>query len=259
MALYLQIIKFNFLRFFTYPLEMLVGVSQKLIEVAFLVIFWSLVLEKSTIDKDITKIISYFLISSSISTLTMSMNTNVGRSIRKQVKSGEINNILVKPVNLITYYYSYTFGNLGIRIIISIIAIFFGIFFAGNVTLVQFFFFLILLFLAIIVSLSFNIFEGALALVFTEVSGIKNSINHISRVLSGALVPLTFFPETIRSIIELLPFSVMIFGPASALSGIEEGLFLKQVLIGVFWAVFLNFSVFYFWKWALKKYEAIGI
>ena len=120
--------------------------------------------------------------------------------------------------------------------------------------------FLLYLPLAFFIALAFNILEGALTFKLTEIAGIKNAFNHISRVLSGSLIPIYLFPENIKNIIECLPFSFMVFAPTNALSTNTVTANTYQLLItGLIWAVALNILAFYLWNKFRKKYEAIGI
>lgn len=189
----------------------------------------------------------------------MADNTNLGRTIRKAVRRGDINQVLVKPVALVQYFYAETVGTIGIKLILAIFSIILGIIInppTNPIAYILFFFFMIV---AFFIAFSYNLFEGALSLIFTEVGGIKNAMHHVTRVLSGQLVPFTFFNEGLRTFLLLTPIPTMIYGPINALkqSDINQEI-LNQLLIGTIWAIILNILVFKFWKSCLKKYDAAG-
>ncbi len=260
MRIYLQVIKFNFLRYLTYPLEIVSSLLRNSLRIVFLVIFWTLVLETSNKGVTLASMMSYFLISSAIGDLLMADNTNFGRTIRKEVQRGRISQSLIKPLDLIPYYYATTIGQMAIKEIFSIFMLIIGLLIAPPKSFTSILLFIAFLIIAFAVAFAYNLFEGALSLVFTEVSGIKNMLHHITRVLSGLMIPLTFFPDALRNIINLTPFPVMIFGPTNALTiDTFDPDVLKSLLIGVFWAALLNILVIKFWNSAFKKYEAIGI
>lgn len=260
MKIYLQVIKFNFLRYLTYPLEIVSSLLRNSLRIVFLVIFWTLVLETSNKGVTLASMMSYFLISNGIADLVMADSTNLGRTIRKEVQRGRISQSLIKPLNLIPYYYATTVGQMAIKEVFSVVIILIGLLISPPKSLTAILLFVVFFAIAFAVAFAYNIFEGALSLVFTEVSGIKNMMHHISRVLSGLMIPLTFFPEALRNVINLTPFPVMIFGPTNALTiDTFDSEVLKSLLIGIFWAVLLNILVIKFWNSAFKKYEAIGI
>jgi len=261
MKTYIAVVSFYYKRYLIYPYETITIVIKRFFNISFLLIFWNLILQGSTINGfNLNNLLSYFLISDGVGELLMSDDTKLGRLIRKQVKSGNINQILIKPVSIIKYYYFLCFGQSSIKNIIAIISIVIGVIINHNLTLSSFLIFLIFMFNGFFVALSFNIFEGALSLIFTEVNGIKNAINHVTRVLSGAFIPLTLFPEGFRKIIELTPFPTMVFGPTNALRSSQFNIeIIKQIIVGLFWSLVLFVLVNKFWNYCLKKYEAIGI
>ncbi len=76
----------------------------------------------------------------------------------------------------------------------------------------------------------------------------------MSDFLMGAMIPLPFFPESIRKIVELLPFASMQNTPFRIYSGNIQGIdALKQVLLQMFWLVFLVLTGKYLMKRAARK------
>jgi ABC-2 type transport system permease protein len=231
MLLYISIAKFAFLKYFMYPLEIIVYIFRYALRIGFIVLFWNILAQGNNLDSK--ALLSYFLLSTAISDIIMSDNTNLGRSIRKAVQRGEINNILIRPVKVIQYYYAETIGNMGTRLLIALITLIIGLILSPPQTVTS--------------------------LVFTEVSGIKNAMHHVTRVLSGQMIPLSFFPEFTRNILLLTPFPIMIFGPINALSIIEIDInVFIRIALGFFWCILLNYLVILFWKKAIRSYDAAG-
>ena len=71
MTVYFDIIRFSFLRFFTYPYEIVASVLKRVVEIAFLALFWSIYIKSSGISVSISQIIAYFLIAMGVADLTM--------------------------------------------------------------------------------------------------------------------------------------------------------------------------------------------
>lgn len=225
----------------------------------FLLIFWSLVVQNSS-QSSVLDITSYFFIATGVKDLIMFDARDWGKFLRKSVKSGNLNNYLIKPVKILPYTFSTVLGQNLLNLSLASLYICIGIFLKPPQSFYSVLFFGFYLINAFAISMAINLFEGALSLIFTEAGGITNSINHVSRVFSGALIPLSFFPEQIRYIVQLSPFPALVYGPANnlGLSSIS-GNDIVVLWSGTFWAVVLNTAVIYFWFKSLKKYEAVGI
>jgi ABC-2 type transport system permease protein len=260
MSLYLYIFHFRFLRFFIYPFEIAAHVGRRIVEILGLVLLWNLILQNSPSDQNVYQITSYFLIAMGVSEITMAKWGAFTSYIANCIRDGKLSNYLIKPVSILPILYFYSLGTNGVRVIIAFFLIILGIFFNPPTTLFSVFLFLIFMALAISVAFAYNLFLGSIYFHIAEAGGIRNSVEHMSRVLSGSILPLIYFPQTTRSIVELLPFQVMVYGPTKA---IQTPTFSKEVanslLVAIFWAIFANLLAYTFWRKSLKKYEASGI
>lgn len=243
-----------------YPLEAITELLKYLIKISSLYLFWYLVLAGTNNEENINTLLSYFLISSAIGTFTMSQLAYYGKELRYSIKRGEISNLLVKPVSILPYYIFRVWGKKAV-----LIAIMFGGFSTGlllieGLSLANLLMFLPMLLVATCLGFTLNLFEGALTFFITEVSGVKNMTMHIVRIFSGALVPLQFFPEGLRAVVELTPFPGMIYGPTQALLSENPMTEMQDMLIvSAFWAILLLTLAMWLWRVGLRKYEAIGI
>lgn len=259
MPLYIHIAKFNFLRILAYPVDIVAYILRYIVKLLFLLAFWNIVASTTNNNIDPQYLMSYFLISIGLSDILMSDNTNLGRTIRKSVQRGNINQILIKPVNLIYYFYAQTVGSIGLRMILGVFSIIFGVLLNPPQNLISILLFVLFMIEAFFISFAYNLFEGSLSLIFTEVNGIKNAMHHVTRILSGQWIPYTFFSESIRNFLFFTPFPIMVFGPINSLSQTEisSEVFL-QLLSGALWAILLNLLVLKFWRRNLKSYDAAG-
>lgn len=259
MLLYFRVLKFEFARYLAYPQEIFFGVAKRLIEILFLLFFWFLVLENNTEGLKIADLASYFLIANAVTTITMAHNTSFGRTIRYTVKNGDISQLFVRPVKVLPYLYARTIGQISIRIVTAFVFLLVGIFLAQPSPYQLLLFGLSFIFSSII-AIAFNIFEGTLAFVITEVSGVKNAIRHISNILSGNMIPLYLFPVAFHGIAFLNPFALMVFIPTQfLLEHLEPNQILIRLGFGLFWSIVTMIGVLLFWKRATKYYEATGI
>jgi ABC-2 type transport system permease protein len=256
--IYFKIIGFSFLRFFSYPFELLAQVTKRVIEIAFLVLFWSVYIKSSGQNLSLPQIVSYFLIALGVADLTMARWGALGNLIGNQIKSGQISNLVIKPVNLIFSLYAMSLGRNGLRLMLAVVNIIAGL----AIHPPQSFYNLALFFLfflnSIVISFAYNVLEGTLFLHFTDASGIRNSIQNFMRLLTGTMIPLYLFPSPLKEILRFSPFPSMVYLPANSLSGNLDQ-FGLDFTIGIAWAIVLNIAAFSFWNYSMKKYEAVGI
>jgi len=260
MFVYLDIIRFSFLRFFSYPWEILASIFKRVVEIFFLTIFWSLIVKSSDGAINLSQIISYLFISMGIRDLVMSHWGPFGGEVGRNIKSGEISKYLIKPVGIIPTLYSISFGRNGLRIFLAIVNLAVGLVIFPPKNVISVFLFVIFFIAAWWISFAYNLFQGTLYFHLTDAGGVRNALNNFIRVFSGEMIPLYLFPLALGQVIRFTPFPGMVYGPTMALStSVINRDVVMDLGVAVFWAVFLNILVYLFWKRSIKNYEAIGI
>lgn len=261
--LLLEVFKFNALKTLAYPWELAAFVVQRFIGLFFLLIFWTAVIEGSSSIQDLPSLpnlIAYFLISGAVCDITFAYETKFGRSVMKLIKTGELSNYLIKPMASIPYLFSTFAGQTWMSLVYSALALLAGLLIFPPPGIMNVLLFIVFIILSYIISINFNFFVAILSFYVVEANGIRNMFNHIVRVFSGALIPLTFFPNPIRDMVLLSPFPIISFTPVYVLQnvlGAEELIYLFTVSLS--WAVGLSIIMIFSWKRALKLYEGIGI
>jgi ABC-2 type transport system permease protein len=211
-------------------------------------------------SRDITEILSYYLITGGLAGLTMLFRQKFGAYLRKSIKSGEISNFLIKPIALLPSIYATVWGERSVHNITAIISIVIGLVISPPLSFINLILFLIFVLISFSIGFAINLIEGILTLYLESPGGIMNSIAHIARLLSGSLIPLEYFPENIARVIQYLPFAVAIYSPYQSLRYETFNLsVLRELGVGIFWALTLNVLIIYFWRKGLKKYEAVGL
>ncbi len=81
----------------------------------------------------------------------------------------------------------------------------------------------------------------------------------LSQLLSGALIPLVFFPDLVQKIIQVLPFSSIIYTPVmiylGKLSGMDVAYF---ILLQLFWLLVMVMLSRTVWKAVVKSLTILG-
>ena len=122
--------------------------------------------------------------------------------------------------------------------------------------------FMVSVILALVINFSIEMLVATLCLYTESTWGINIVKETIVLVLSGASIPLAFFPESIRNVISWLPFRAIYDIPLQVLlnkSGSDtlEGL-AKMWGMQLGWCVILGLAGILFWNHAVKKITVNG-
>jgi ABC-2 type transport system permease protein len=181
--------------------------------------------------------------------------------LSKLIKDGQLSNYLIKPISLLPYTYADIVGVNFHKYFFGLLFLVVGLFTSGLI--VEPIKLLLLsgfISIGITISYAINLFVAALSFYFTDTFVVQYVVQEAVKILSGALIPIFLFSETLQKILLNLPFAQLAYIPASLTLGesvIND--YGKYLLLGVIWSIILNFLAYYFWKNALHKYEAIGI
>ena len=260
MKLYLAVVKFNWLKILAYPFEIIAFFACRFAALGFLALFWYAVAQSSSGSLDYRPLVAYFLVAAAIKELTFSNDTKFGRYIQQMIMRGDISNYFIKPIKTVPFlFFSYA-GETGLGVIYAFITLTLGLIILPPVSLINIVAFLIFLVLALIVSVCFNTLVGMISFYSSEGTGFRNAFNHMTKILSGALIPLNLFPSGIREYVLLLPFPALIFTPTYVL---QNTLTLKELAltftITLAWSLILIFLTRYIWHYSLRTYEGVGI
>ena len=118
----------------------------------------------------------------------------------------------------------------------------------------QFLLFLLSALLALCVVVAFSMLMYISLFYTLSPMGMRIIVAVLSDFLAGATVPLPFFPEPIRAVVELLPFAAMQNMPLRIYSGnIAAADALAGIVLQVFWLVVLLYIGRFLMSRALKK------
>ena len=187
-------------------------------------------------------------------------------TIGDEVKDGSIAMRLLKPVD---FNLTYLFDEIGHKLIsISLLAIplFGGVllyqllhasvspFRLGNLLL-----FLLSSLLAYFLNFYFNVCYGFAAFIFKNLWGMNVMKAAVIAFMSGSLIPLAFFPESVARVLQYLPFASLIYTPVMIYLGKENiGQILAAFATQIAWLlVFIGLSKV-IWKITIKHLSVQG-
>lgn len=184
--------------------------------------------------------------------------------ITGEIKSGNLNKLLLKPVNPVLYY---VFQQLGETVIYWTINAMFVLLFLlllgitpvlpSNLLIIP-----ILFVLLIFAKVSVILFYATISTVgfwTTETKHLHHILINMVRLFGGSFLPLAILPSIIGKLADFLPFKYAISFPVNFYLGrfsFAESLYAVGIL--VVWIVGLSVLSNILWKKGLRNYEAIG-
>jgi ABC-2 type transport system permease protein len=190
--------------------------------------------------------------------------TNAHYKIGGEIKNGELNTFIVKPVNYIGFRLADSFGGkaletgiLGLLLaaILTVVPLAFGLELPGFSIPV------FALFLLLAILLNFFLFLSISLLTFwiTDAGSMFGTISIVITVLSGGVFPIDIFGETFVNISRVLPFQYMVYTPLNYALGKLTGSGAAISLgIQALWAGLLCLVCIALWNRGVKRYTAVG-
>lgn len=181
----------------------------------------------------------------------------------RNIQSGKIVLDLLKPIG----YRSYTFwslsGSLVMNFLTTFLPTFIIIYFMtdGAIHLgLNLLFFVMSVVMAVTINFSIDFIVGTICLYTESIWGINIMKEVIVLLLSGATIPIAFFPEPLKTIVCYLPFQSVYNAPLTILINHEMplqeiGLTLGMQLI---WCIVMTAASMLFWKISLRKITVNG-
>ena len=141
-------------------------------------------------------------------------------SVDLDVRSGSIVNYLQRPMSYPLYCLSHNLGERSIRFAVNLfVGSIIALILVGPlpISFNSLAFFSVALPLAFVVDFLAGFLIGLGAFWFEDTSGVNLIYSRLSMMLGGMLFPLSIFPENWRVVVEWLPFSAVVYGPAKML------------------------------------------
>lgn len=184
---------------------------------------------------------------------------DMGRSIQ----SGKIILDILKPIPYQRYMFWYSAGNCLMLFLITFLptAIMVQIVTKGAIHLgVNLLFFIAGVVLALFINYLINFIVGTICIHTESIWGVNIMKEVIVLLLSGATVPIAFFPDKLKILVLYLPFQAIYNTPLSFLitpsMPMQERL--QLLLIQLFWVVVLYCFSKVFWDLSLRKITVNG-
>lgn len=191
------------------------------------------------------------------------MNNFVVWDLGRKYQSGEIVEFLVKPVDYQWFLFFASAGNSVITFFFTFLPTFLAVYFlthGGFAIGINLLFFAVSVVLALLINYCVDFFVGTICFYTQSIWGVNIMKDVVVALLSGATIPLAFFPDKIRLAIEFLPFQAIYHTPLQMLTGVKMTAadYAKGLGIQIFWAAAMLLISKIFWKRSLKSLTVNG-
>lgn len=237
------------------------GTAATIFQMLIIYSFWHAVFENRTTVSDMTlqAMITYTMLAALLNNLT----SGVGAALANQVRDGSVAIELMRPYNLLDKLVALDFGDKLSRIVregtpmLAISFIFLGVSAPASWEAVPLFVFSAIL--GILIGSQLDLIIGIAAFWLDYVWGLRVLRGAILLFFTGALVPITMFPEWLRTLSMYLPFQSMVFVPVSIYNGHLSGVAAFQAMgIQLIWLAGIFIGIRMVWSYAIRRVTIFG-
>lgn len=212
---------------------------------------------------DRNEMVVYVFMSYIVASVAMASISNI---VSKDVVKGNIAMTLIKPMDYRISLIAQSVGKLVYHFILPGLFVWTGLeIYKASVLKMPFtgignsVLFLVSVLLSFLISVLFDFCFGMIAFFTTYIFGLQMAKNAVLSFLTGQLIPLSFFPETVQRIFDFLPFSSMLYTPVMIYLGKYSGKMLVFVLVRqAVWVVLLYLLGSIIWRQVTKRLIVLG-
>ncbi len=241
-APYAEFAKKAFAREATYRMEVFTEVGSLIVRVYLLRSLWTALYAQNVAPMNLPlhSMITYATVA-----LLMSLILEVDgtRLIREKIREGTIATDLMKPISVPFYFFSDGFGQTLLHALLVIPSILFALLLVHiDVPNAPVFgMFLLSFLLGYLINFFVNFLMNAIAFWTLETFAIQLIVRWVSDLLSGQIIPLTFFPGVFGRVVFALPFAAIYSTPLLIYVGvIQPHDYARYLLIQVLWLLLFS-------------------
>lgn len=262
MSKYLYVIKTQLIRSFTYRFDVYGNIIMQTIIMVTTAFFWKALFKDGTFSNGMTadSMLTYTIMSSVMSVL---FATGVERRIQNSVQKGSIATEMMHPINVFGVYFSEDIGAVAALFVQNLLPILIIGSLLIKVPAISDIKAIPLFALSLILSMGINWLLAALfgmwAFTAVEMDALIQVKKHLLRLLSGSIIPIWFFPDWFRAILEALPFVYIYQLPLDIYVGsAAQSDILRRIVIQICWLAVLAAVFAFLQRKVLKKVMVQG-
>lgn len=259
---YLYVMKTQLIRSFTYRFDVYGNIIMQTIIMVTTAFFWRALFGSSTFSNGMTadSMLTYTIISSAMSVL---FTTGVERRIQRSVELGSISVEMIHPINVFGVYFAEDMGTIAALLFQNLLPIIIIGSLVIKVPVIASVSAIPMFAASLVLSMGINWLLAAIfgmwAFTAVQMDALIQVKKHLLRLLSGSIIPIWFFPDSLRTVLEALPFVYIYQLPLDIYVGstsTED--ILRRMVIQVIWFAVLGTVFFILQKRVLGKVMVQG-
>lgn len=237
------------------------GTFAIIVKLCTLYYFWTAVYEnKETVGAlSLSNMLTYMV----IALLLEQYVSGVGTNLARMIKQGDIALELMKPYHLLDKLVAMDIGQkISNSMRTTFPMLLFAVWFVGiqlPQSIESFLLFTVSVVLGILIGTQLDLIIGILAFWTINIWGLRLLRESVLQFCSGALVPLSLYPQWFQEISMFLPFQSMVYIPVSIYTGSISGTQAYTAIVTQFiWLIFITVLVRFLWTLAIRKITIFG-
>lgn len=255
MKKYFAIFKYSLKTQLTFIIDYLFSLFSFSIHIFIFYELWDYILQgKSIVGYTKEELIWYIIIAECVTYSSMSTYKKIGA----MVKQGDIANMLIKPVDMISYFIAEG-SSIIIKGFINIIwAIVLGFAFAGTLdfSVLMIVFTFISIFIGIFMGILLQIFTGILAFYIEENQSCWLVLQKLS--FFAVFTPLEFYPKIVQKILYFLPTTQIVYAPAKIFTNFSINIAIQCLIVQILSGIVLYVFIRVMYKRGVEKINVNG-
>lgn len=241
--------------------DLILYVMNFLVEVIVYIAVWQGIYENGSQMEgmNIHQMTTYYILVVSLAAITYwGMNEEIGISITK----GEIHRDLLNPLSYFQYNFGKKIGDFVQAVVVGLATFFICHFIWGALmpaSIIHLIIFGIMILFSTIILYFFEMIIGMCAFYTNMLWGMEILKRSILMILSGAIAPITLFPQWLQTINQFLPFQEVMYVPINVYLGLQD---MTQIpfIIGkqIIWIILLYLLAKVFFNKAIKHITING-
>ncbi len=259
---YLYVMKTQLIRSFTYRFDVYGNIIMQTIIMVTTAFFWRALFGSGSFGNGMTadSMLTYTIISSAMSVL---FTTGVERRIQRSVQQGSISVEMIHPINVFGVYFAEDMGTILALVFQNLLPIIIIGSLVIKVPVIVSVSAIPMFAASLVLSMGINWLLAAIfgmwAFTAVEMDALIQVKKHLLRLLSGSIIPIWFFPDSLRAVLEALPFVYIYQLPLDIYVGsVSTEDILRRMVIQVIWFAVLGTAFFILQRRVLGKVMVQG-
>ena len=183
--------------------------------------------------------------------------------IGRDIQTGKIALNLLRPFEYKKYLFWCCSGSFVVNFMFTFLPTFFVVLLITKNTIpigINLLYFVVAVILAVIINYNIDFFIGTICLYTESIWGINVMKQAVIMLFSGATIPLAFFPDKLRHVIDFLPFRAIYDTPLTLLLENNPSMDMVASKLGVSlaWVIGMSLLSNLFWRVSLKQVTVNG-